>query len=167
MLERELTDLNLYAPVSGLLKPLEKVEDPIFSQKIVGEGIAIVPFERKLYAPCDGYVTYIHEAKHAMFIRTMQNIEVLLHVGIDTVELKGKGFDVHVCEKEKIKCGQLLWEVDFDLLKSRGKVIDIIVCIPCNKRFDVIEFNAEKGKVKAIENPLLRCKLQAGREENA
>ena len=125
MLERELTDLNLYAPVSGLLKPLEKVEDPIFSQKIVGEGIAIVPFERKLYAPCDGYVTYIHEAKHAMFIRTMQNIDVLLHVGIDTVELKGKGFDVHVCEKEKIKCGQLLWEVDFDLLKSRGKVIDI------------------------------------------
>jgi glucose-specific phosphotransferase system IIA component len=132
----------------------------------VGEGIAIVPFERKLYAPCDGYVTYIHEAKHAMFIRTMQNIEVLLHVGIDTVELKGKGFDIHVCENEKIICGQLLWEVNFDLLKSRGKAVDIIVCIPRNENLEAVEFIVKNGKVKAVENLLLRCKFKRG-EENA
>ena len=59
----------------------------------MGEGIAIVPSERKLYAPCDGYVTYIHEAKHAMFIRTMQNIDVLLH-GDRYGRIKGKGFDI-------------------------------------------------------------------------
>jgi glucose-specific phosphotransferase system IIA component len=160
--EKELTVLHLYAPASGFLKPLEKVEDPVFAKKIVGEGIAVVPSEGRIYAPCDGYVEYVHEARHAMFIKTIHNFEVLLHVGIDTVELKGRGFRLHVGQNEKIRRGQLLWEIDLDLLKSESKASDVIICIPGFEGLRAVDLDAVSGKVEAVKDIILSCTFEIG-----
>ncbi|MDK2879294.1 MAG: beta-glucoside system component [Thermoanaerobacteraceae bacterium] len=163
--EKELTVLPLYSPVSGLLKPLEKLKDPVFSQKIVGDGIAIVPCDSRIYSPCDGYAAYIHEARHAMFIKTAYDFDVLLHVGIDTLELKGRGFDLHVRQDEKIRRGQLLWEVDLAVLKSEGKPSDVIICIPGFEGLKTVDLIAVGRKVEAVNDMILRCvfKREAGK----
>lgn len=160
--EKELTVLPLYAPVSGSLKPLEKVDDPVFSNKIVGEGIAVVPSERRIYAPCDGYVVYVHEARHAMFIKTIYNFEVLLHVGIDTVKLKGMGFHLSVGQNEKIRRGRLLWEVDLNVLKSESKASDVIICIPSFEGLRAVDLVAVSGKVEAVKDIILSCTFEIG-----
>ena len=85
-------ELVLLAPVSGVIYPLERVPDPVFSQKLAGDGISIDPTDNILRAPCPGEIVQQHAAGHAVTLKTAGDIEVLMHVGIDTVTLKGKGF---------------------------------------------------------------------------
>jgi glucose-specific phosphotransferase system IIA component len=85
-------ELVLLAPISGVLYPLERVPDPVFSQKLAGDGISIDPTDNILRAPCPGEIVQQHAAGHAVTLKTAGDLEVLMHVGIDTVALKGKGF---------------------------------------------------------------------------
>jgi multiphosphoryl transfer protein len=79
-----VTRLDLKAPLTGVLVPIEQVPDPVFAQKMVGEGVSIDPLSDHLLAPCDGEVSHLHPAAHAVTIRTLGGLEVLLHIGLDT-----------------------------------------------------------------------------------
>src|SRR4249919_210247 len=88
-----MSKLQLIAPLSGQVWPLERIPDPVFAQKMVGDGISIDPIDGMLLAPCDGEIVTFHPAGHAVTLRTNEGAEVLLHIGIDTVAMKGQGFE--------------------------------------------------------------------------
>ena len=101
----------LIAPLSGPLVPIERVPDPVFAQKMVGDGISIDPLDQCLRAPCDGQVVQLHPAGHAVTITTAQGIEVLMHVGLDTVGLKGAGFTPKVRAGDPVQAGETLIDI--------------------------------------------------------
>src|SRR5512138_3699996 len=88
--------LALNAPLSGFLMPIERVPDPVFAQKMVGDGIAVDPTSQSLLAPCDGEVLQLHPANHALTLVTAGGVEVMMHIGLDTINLKGQGFTPRV-----------------------------------------------------------------------
>ena len=116
--------VQVFAPLNGQVVPLEQVPDPVFSQKMMGEGVAIMPTGGDVVAPIDGTVVLISKTKHAIGIRTKDDTEVLIHVGLETVTLKGEGFTVFVNEGDIVSIGQKLIEVDWDFI--RDKVPSII-----------------------------------------
>lgn len=124
--------ITLLAHASGRVVPLEEVKDEVFSQKILGDGIAIEPSEGKLYAPCDGVVDNIFDTSHAVNIVSDKGHEILLHIGIDTVNLKGKHFKAEVKNGQKIHKGELLVSFDIEKIKADGYKVTIPMII-CNK----------------------------------
>ena len=113
--------LILLAPVSGVIYPLERVPDPVFSQKLAGDGISIDPTDNILRAPCPGEIMQRHAAGHAVTLKTAEGLEVLMHVGIDTVALKGKGFTPKVKVGDKVETGAPLIEFDLDYVATNAK----------------------------------------------
>ena len=107
------------APMTGRVIPLEKVPDAVFSQKTLGEGAAIMPEDGLVTAPCDGTIAYVPDTKHAIALTSTKGVEVLIHVGIDTVSLQGEGFDALVKEGDSVSRGQGLLQVDLSLLASK------------------------------------------------
>ena len=116
--ENEAT--SLFSPVKGKIIPLDKVEDEAFSKGILGEGIAFLPTEGKLFSPCDGKVESVFDTSHAINIKTDNGGEILLHVGLDTVKLKGLHFKVTVKEGAEVKRGDLLITFDINGIKKSG-----------------------------------------------
>lgn len=114
-------EFSLYAPLQGTVIGIETVADEVFSQKIMGDGIAVEPTNNQLVAPCDGQIILVAKTKHAIAIRAQRGLELLLHVGMDTVELAGEGFTCHVQEGQMVKQGELLLEFDRELLTAKGK----------------------------------------------
>src|SRR3954471_22740720 len=108
-----MSTLQLIAPLSGQVWPLERIPDPVFAQKMVGDGLSIDPTDAVLLAPCDGEVIALHAAGHAVTLRSAEGAEVLLHIGIDTVALKGEGFRSKVKIGDRVKAGAPL--IEFDL----------------------------------------------------
>ena len=102
------------APLSGVIYPIEQVPDPVFAQKMVGDGISIDPISNVLTAPFDGEVTQLHSACHAVTITHESGLEVMMHIGIDTVALKAKGFTVQVKEGQTVRTGDELIGFDVD-----------------------------------------------------
>ncbi len=111
---------TLTAPVAGKVIALSSVNDPVFSTGAMGEGFAVVPTEGVVKAPVDGEVAALFETGHAIGLKTMAGAEVLIHIGIDTVMLKGKGFNVKVAQGDLVKAGQTLIEFDLDGIKEAG-----------------------------------------------
>ncbi len=111
---------QLLSPITGNVISLIEVEDPVFGQKILGDGVALVPKENKVYAPCDGTIVQITPTKHALCIESTEGLELLIHMGIDTVKLNGEGFTLHVNEGDKVHAGQLISEMDTEFIKSKG-----------------------------------------------
>lgn len=112
--------IKIYAPLEGELVSIEDVPDDTFAQKLMGEGVAIIPSNGKLLAPFAGKVTSIFNTKHAFGLTSDTGVELLIHVGIDTVELKGEGFTTHVKEGDTIEKGQLLMDIDLNFIKEKG-----------------------------------------------
>lgn len=112
---------TLKAPLSGQIYPLEKVPDPVFSKKMVGDGISIDPTSSTLVSPCRGTVSYIHPSKHALTLTTVDGIEIMIHIGLDTVSLKGEGFFPRVNVTDVVKTGDLLIDFDTDLIAQNSK----------------------------------------------
>lgn len=110
----------LCAHMSGRIVPIEKVEDDVFSQKILGEGVAVEPSDGRLYSPCSGTVDSIFDTKHAVNILSEDGVEVLLHIGIDTVKLGGRFFESHVIDGQKVRKGDLLITFDIDKIREAG-----------------------------------------------
>ncbi|CAM3066758.1 PTS beta-glucoside transporter subunit IIBCA [Lactococcus hircilactis] len=110
----------LKTPVEGKVLPLENVNDDVFSAKILGDGVAIIPDKGEIYSPSDATVTMVYATKHAIGLKTDDGQEILIHIGIDTVNLKGKYFDVHVKEGQKVKSGELLITFDIEKIQSEG-----------------------------------------------
>ncbi|MGX7024294.1 PTS system trehalose-specific EIIBC component [Vagococcus hydrophili] len=120
---------SFYAPVNGSCIPITEVPDPVFSQKMMGDGFAIKPTDTHVYAPVEGKVTNIFNTKHAIGITSSLGIEVLIHMGLDTVELAGKPFDVKVSEGDSVTADTLIATMDLDAVASAGKQTDIIVAL--------------------------------------
>ena len=112
--------IELCAPVSGTVKALSDVPDKTFAEKVLGDGAAIIPEEGKVYAPADGKVANIMDSKHGIMFVTDSGAEVLIHIGLDTVNLKGKYFKSYVSDGDKVKKGTLLVEFDLEAIKGEG-----------------------------------------------
>ncbi|WP_437947008.1 phosphoenolpyruvate--protein phosphotransferase [Sorangium sp. So ce296] len=121
--------LTLLAPLSGPIVPIESVPDAVFADKIVGDGISIDPISQTLLAPCDATVTQLHAARHAITLSAAGGVEIMIHVGIDTVGLKGEGFTARVSQGDRVSAGQALLEFDADLLlrKAPSLLTQIVV----------------------------------------
>ncbi|HEY3258682.1 MAG TPA: phosphoenolpyruvate--protein phosphotransferase [Pseudonocardiaceae bacterium] len=116
-----VTRLDLKAPLTGVLVPIEQVPDPVFAQKMVGEGISIDPLSDHLLAPCAGEVIHVHPAAHALTIRTVGDLEVLLHIGLDTVKMRGEGFEPKVKVGDQVRTGDELVRFDLDKVATSAK----------------------------------------------
>lgn len=119
--------VKLYSPLRGVFVDLTQVPDPVFAEKMVGDGFAIDPLDNILYSPVDGKVKSIHRAKHAITIETHAGFDILMHIGLETVSLSGHGFKVFVEEGQEIKVGDKLTE--FDVYEIAGKVVALITPI--------------------------------------
>lgn len=138
----------MYSHLNGTVVSLENVEDDVFSQKILGEGIAVEPSEGRLYAPCDGRINSIFDTKHAVTIQSADGADVLLHIGIDTVKLGGKHFESHVSDGQEVKKGDLLVTFDIDAIKAEGYKLTTPLII--GNTDDYSSFSpAAQGKISA------------------
>ncbi|HEP1818952.1 TPA: PTS glucose transporter subunit IIA [Streptococcus suis] len=130
---------NVFSPLSGQILPLEKVNDATFSKKMLGEGVAIIPKDGKVYAPFDGAVTSLFPTKHAIGLTSDEGVELLIHFGLETVELKGRGFVSHVSDGEKVEKGQLILEVDVEMLVAEGyDIVTPVVVTNTQEYLDVL-----------------------------
>lgn len=124
---KKSSKLKVISPVKGDLIPITDVNDDVFSTKMLGDGFAIEPIDGAVVAPLSGKITTLFPTKHALGITTDKGLEVLIHMGIDTVELKGAPFDVFVKMNQEIKAGDKLAQIDWDKIKQAGLSDTIIV----------------------------------------
>ncbi|GGJ21902.1 PTS system trehalose-specific EIIBC component [Paenibacillus hunanensis] len=151
--------LELAAPITGQAVPLDRVPDPAFAEKQMGEGIAIEPTDGKVYAPFDGTVAHvIDKSKHAVILEHSSGVQILVHVGIDTVGLKGDGFKVHVATGDKVSKGQLLLEFDMDTIQAAGYPTISPVIVPVGQTM-IEQIEEVTGAVEAGKTPVLRIHL--------
>lgn len=118
-----------FAPNKGKLVPITTLSDPVFSQKMMGDGYAVIPTDSQVYAPVCGTISHVFETKHAIGILSHKGVEVLVHMGIDTVSLKGKPFKVLVTEGQTVTQDTLIATMDLDFIRQTGKKTDIIVAL--------------------------------------
>ncbi|HCA4693793.1 PTS glucose transporter subunit IIA [Enterococcus faecium] len=123
-------EISVVAPATGVFEKLEKLSDPVFSKGMMGQGFAIDAKNETIVSPIDGFVSSIFPTKHALGIKTKSGIEILVHVGIDTVELNGEGFDIKVQEGQKVKAGDILMTINFVVFEKNHKTKDVIVVFP-------------------------------------
>lgn len=120
----------LSSPVKGKTVALKEVSDPTFGEEILGKGVAVIPADGKICAPCDGEIQMVFDTLHAVSMTADFGAEILIHVGLDTVKLKGDGFKGHVKAGDHVKKGDLLLEADIEKIKSDGydTVTPVVIC---------------------------------------
>jgi PTS system D-glucosamine-specific IIA component/PTS system glucose-specific IIA component len=118
--EKNINLFKLVAPVTGKLLSLTDVPDPVFAQKMAGDGVAVMPEDDVIVAPADGELTLVFDTKHAFAMTLDNGIELLVHIGLETVTLKGKGFEQLIQSGIKIKAGTPIMKVDREYIKSKG-----------------------------------------------
>lgn len=123
--------------MTGQVIELEKVEDQVFSSKMMGDGYAIEPSDGKVVSPVDGEITVAFPTGHAYGIKTKDGKEILLHLGIDTVELEGKGFTPHVKVGDKVKAGDHIADMDLELIKKENKPLTSMLIFTSGESVDV------------------------------
>ncbi len=139
--------LSVFSPLNGKAVPLADVPDPVFSDKVLGDGCAVIPDDGKLYSPVNGEVSSIAETKHAYGFTSEDGLEVLVHFGLETVGLKGEGFTPHVSVGDKVKVGDLIAEINIDLIKEKG--LNTITPVLVSDGADDLEMTVNEGAVKA------------------
>ncbi len=137
--------MKFIMPIKGEVIKIDEIPDPVFAGKMMGDGFGIMPAEGKVYAPVDGEVSSIFPTGHAVGLKVGEDIEILIHFGLDTVNLKGEGFTAHVKQGDVVKAGDLLIEVDLDAVKGKVPSIATPVVFPKleNKTFEVKYQNVE------------------------
>lgn len=140
----------ILAPVEGKAVSLKEVNDPTFSQEILGKGVAVIPSKGRVVAPADGVVSVFFETKHAVSITADNGAEIIVHVGLDTVNLKGEHYTSHKKQGDKVKAGELLLEFDMEAIKAAGYdvITPVIICntpdypnMVCHTGMDVKELD--------------------------
>ncbi len=118
------------APVKGKAVPISQVSDPTFGEEILGKGVAIQPEDGKIYAPADGTIEMLFDTKHAVSMTTTEGVELLVHIGLDTVALKGEHFTAHKGNGDAVKKGDLLISIDLEAVKAAGYdvITPMVVC---------------------------------------
>lgn len=132
------------SPLIGKVISITKVNDEMFAKKMLGDGIAIIPEGKEIYSPISGIVTMVYETKHAIGLKTESGENILIHIGIDTVDLKGKPFKTKVKVGDQVKQGDILTTVDWKYIRRRGKdtVVPIVVM---EKEINIVR---EEGNIK-------------------
>lgn len=135
---------HIYAPMEGQAVAITEVPDPTFAEGMLGNGIAIKPVSGKVCSPVDGTVDMMFDTGHAVSLVSDSGIEILIHVGLETVSLEGKPFTIHVKNGEKVKKGQLLMEADLEAIQAAGlpTITPVLVC----NTDDYSTFNTTTGK---------------------
>ena len=122
--------IEIGAPVKGKAVPISQVSDPTFGEEILGKGVAIQPEDGKIYAPADGTIEMLFDTKHAVSMTTTEGVELLVHIGLDTVALKGEHFTAHKGNGDAVKKGDLLISIDLEAVKAAGYdvITPMVVC---------------------------------------
>lgn len=128
-LKKTKTKQELLAVQTGEIVALESLPDPVFAERVLGDGFAIDPVENRVYSPVAGKVVDVQDTFHAYAIHTDDGLDVLVHIGIDTVALQGEGFSPKVKTGDKVKAGDLLCEADLALIKQKGLPIYTVVLV--------------------------------------
>ena len=138
---------EVYAPADGQVVTLESVNDEVFSQKLVGDGVAINPMSNEFTAPIDGVVSKIFPTNHAYSIKSEKDLEVMVHIGLETVSLDGQGFTRIANEGDSVKAGDVIIEADLSFIREQGK--DVITPVIIMEESDVKEVDKRLNIVKA------------------
>jgi len=146
--------IDIIAPLSGEIVAIEDVPDVVFAEKIVGDGIAIRPTGSKMVAPCDGEIGKIFETNHAFSLESDTGIELFVHFGIDTVELKGEGFTRIAQEGQKVKAGDTIIEFDLEFLKEKAK--SILTPVVISNMDEIKELQKMSGSVEVAADAVLK-----------
>src|SRR5262245_1960766 len=125
----------LYSPLSGPVVPLQDVPDPVFAQGMAGDGLAIDPIDSRVLSPCSAKVKQVHRKRHAVTLAADQGVELLIHVGIETVNLGGEAFEVRVIAGQRVQRGDVLMEFDPDLIVRKAKSLVTVILVANGDRF--------------------------------
>lgn len=158
-------DFCIVSPINGKVVALDQVPDPIFADKVLGDGCAIIPADGKIYSPVDGEISSVAETKHAYGFSIEDGLEVLVHFGLETVALKGEGFTAHVTTGDKVKAGDLIAEVDMDVMKKHN--INVITPVLICDGADEYNMNIQEREVKKGDKLIVLESFEsaAGKEE--
>ena len=132
---------DVFAPVDGKLIPIESVDDEVFAQKMAGDGVAILPIGEIFTAPIDGVITKIFSTNHAYSVKSKQDLEVLVHIGLETVALKGEGFERLAQEGDEVKAGDPIIKADLNYIKAHAKDIITPILITDESKYEAIDKN--------------------------
>lgn len=154
MNREEGKNVLILSPLTGRAVPLEEVPDPVFSQKIIGDGMAVIPTEGKILSPADAQIVSVADTGHAYGLKTEEGVELLIHVGLETVSLKGECFKIHVKPGDTVKAGDLLAEVDLEFLEER-KINPITPVLICGGMEGRVLVKSQPGQVEAGKSVLL------------
>ncbi|MGX6979915.1 PTS sugar transporter subunit IIA [Vagococcus elongatus] len=135
-LKKRSNELNLHSVSTGLFVPISEVKDDVFSQKMLGDGFAIRSNIKEVYSPISGVVTSVFPTKHAIGLKSETGVEVLVHMGIDTVELQGRPFEVFVKEGDMVIPSTKIADIDLAMLDVSNKQSDILVIITSGEAID-------------------------------
>lgn len=153
LVENKVINNNIYELVSivnGVVSKLEESKDEMVAKKLLGDGLIIFPEDNKIKSPCKGKITMIFPTKHAIGITLENGIEILIHFGVNTVSLNGKGFKLYVENNQEIMPGDLLWEVDLDYIKANAtseEIMIILINAPKNLEFFKLYGYKEQGEL--------------------
>lgn len=151
--------VTITSPLAGEVKELSQATDPVFAQGLMGCGVVIVPSQGELVSPVNGRVTVFFPTKHAIGILSDEGVEILMHIGMDTVNLEGKGFEGYVSQGDKVKVGDKLISFDIDMIKKAGYVTETPVIITNSDKYEVevleqLPQAVERGSQLMAANPL-------------
>ena len=133
-------NIILKSPVVGRCFDISEIPDEVFSSKMLGNGIGFESTEGVLYAPVDGEILQVFPTKHALILKTVEGIEILLHIGIDTVEMKGEGFEAFAKKGQQVKVGDKLLTFDNELIKAKAKTNLSVLVLTENELMESVEF---------------------------
>lgn len=156
------TRITLVAPLTGVVVPIDTVPDPVFAQKMVGDGVSIDPISSTLLAPCDGEVALVHASKHAVTIRHESGAEILMHIGLDTVSMQGEGFTARVRLGDRVLAGDPLIEFDLDMVAREAKSLLTQVVVTNSDQLASIE--TASGLVEAGKSELATLMFVSGED---
>uniref|UniRef100_UPI00403DFB36 PTS glucose transporter subunit IIA n=1 Tax=Pasteurella multocida TaxID=747 RepID=UPI00403DFB36 len=154
--DKKAVEVEIFAPLSGEIVNIEDVPDVVFSEKIVGDGIVIRPTGNKMVAPVDGVIGKIFETNHAFSMESKDGVELFVHFGIDTVELKGEGFKRIAQEGQAVKRGETVIEFDLALLEAKAK--SVLTPVVISNMDEISHIDKKAGEVVAGESVVLVLK---------
>lgn len=152
---KKATSHSIYAPLNGEIVSLEKVPDPVFSQKMMGEGVAMIPSEGRVLSPVNGKVVQVPDTKHAVGIEADDGSEILIHIGLETVSLNGEGFTPKVEVGDQISVGDLLMEFDLEYVRDHAENVITPIVITNSQNSDKQFVITEQKEGKAGETEII------------
>ncbi len=152
-------EFTIYSPLSGEVRPVSEAKHDVFTNNIIGDGIAIMPSEGEVHSPVEGKVE-IFKTNHLLIFEPHKGVYVVIHFGVGTSQLRGEGFKRNLeIEKEKVKVGDHLVSCDLDFIKEQGKDL-LTPIIVCNEKTKNVEIIAEIGSTVKVGDPLIKVTLK-------